>query len=1164
MAINKAFVAKHGLAIANTTHIVFNSDGSIHANNAGILDSSTAVTNTDFQSALANTNAFVANVAAEVDLLNTNLTNTNNAVRVLIDDRMQVANVVPTINSHLQGGIGVDYYSNGMISIGQEVYTNSDVTFGSASISGIAYPTADGVNRQVIMTDGSGTLSFESLDSISSEGVNQTASIIPKGTPVYQVGTSGFALSVAPADAADSSKMPAVGVVASDMAAEGGEALILHMGQIKGVNTAAFSEGDVIYVASGGGYTNVPPTGQTVLLQNLGKVTKVDASNGGGVIMGPGRTNAVPNLDSGNIFLGNTANQAEITSLDTAVGDLDYAKTAYTAANSFVTANYTTNTTFQTTLADYWPSANIITHVSTEVAALVNSAPSTLDTLNELANALGDDPNFATTLTTNLSQKLGSTATVTLTGDATGSASFSSNAVSVAVTVSDDFASNTYFQAYVSNTNPRLTALETAGYITSSDTTQYLQVANVSGYIPANTSTTSAALSGNTVTFTRENSTTFDVDLTPIVGVGGSVANTENISNQVFKTKQTGANTRTFMVTVGTKTANSPFQGGSLSAYFIDDEEVPGLTLVPGFTYRFDQSDSTNNSHLIKFWRDANKTTAYTTGISDTGTAGSAGAYTDFTVTANTPMTLFYQCINHSYMGGQIAVLSDTSPKYVEVSNLDIYWPSANVIQALNDFQPSLTLESFSVNTLAANGGGSLAYNTQTGTFAFKPADLSNLSGGGTATVVSNTAPALSGNGALWFDEDDATLYIEYDGVFVDAAPVVGSTPNNFISYSGNNTLRLITSAGEFIDADLSSIGGGGGVSGTDEDLTGTARTYTANGTATTFAASYSRANPEDVFVSVDGLDQRPTTDYTLNGANVTFGTAPDSGSTVMIRTFNGLLGTNTASFDLNSYTANGTATDFFSPSSQATLEDLLITVNGIIQRPTEDYTLSAQTVAFTTAPANNDVVAVRSIRSRIAQVTEAISYSFANNTSIDLSSIDQDIKIATYTANGTATSFAANTATITLEKSIVTVNGVVQRPVTDYSLSAGDVIFGTAPVNNSTVAIREFNTAGQVINTNKKTWEQVHSNQTLEINKAYFVDTTNTAITVTLPLGKSMGDEVRIIDAAGKSSNNNITVNGNGTKIMGSSSDMTVSTNRAAFSLVYYNATQGWLLMEV
>lgn len=44
--------------------------------------------------------------------------------------------------------------------------------------------------------------------------------------------------------------------------------------------------------------------------------------------------------------------------------------------------------------------------IATQVAALVDSAPGTLDTLNELAAALGDDPNFATTITTALSEKL--------------------------------------------------------------------------------------------------------------------------------------------------------------------------------------------------------------------------------------------------------------------------------------------------------------------------------------------------------------------------------------------------------------------------------------------------------------------------------------------------------------------------------------------------------------------------------------------------------------------------------------------------------------------------------------------------------------------------------------------------------------------------------------
>lgn len=44
-------------------------------------------------------------------------------------------------------------------------------------------------------------------------------------------------------------------------------------------------------------------------------------------------------------------------------------------------------------------------YVDTAVAGIVNSAPTTLDTLNELATALGNDPNFATTVATQIGQK---------------------------------------------------------------------------------------------------------------------------------------------------------------------------------------------------------------------------------------------------------------------------------------------------------------------------------------------------------------------------------------------------------------------------------------------------------------------------------------------------------------------------------------------------------------------------------------------------------------------------------------------------------------------------------------------------------------------------------------------------------------------------------------
>jgi hypothetical protein len=80
---------------------------------------------------------------------------------------------------------------------------------------------------------------------------------------------------------------------------------------------------------------------------------------------------------------------------------------------------------------------------------------------------------------------------------------------------------------------------------------------------------------------------------------------------------------------------------------------------------------------------------------------------------------------------------------------------------------------------------------------------------------------------------------------------------------------------------------------------------------------------------------------------------------------------------------------------------------------------------------------------------------------------------------------------------------------------------------------------------------------------EGYFVNTTSGAITVTLPASPSLGDEVSIIDASGTADTNNITVGRNSENIQGSAADLTISTERAAFTLVYFNATQGWLLKD-
>ena len=80
---------------------------------------------------------------------------------------------------------------------------------------------------------------------------------------------------------------------------------------------------------------------------------------------------------------------------------------------------------------------------------------------------------------------------------------------------------------------------------------------------------------------------------------------------------------------------------------------------------------------------------------------------------------------------------------------------------------------------------------------------------------------------------------------------------------------------------------------------------------------------------------------------------------------------------------------------------------------------------------------------------------------------------------------------------------------------------------------------------------------------EGYFVNTTSGAITMTLPGSASQGDEVSIIDYAGTFDTNNLTVGRNSHNIQGSAADLTVSTERAGFTLVYVDATQGWLLKD-
>ena len=124
-----------------------------------------------------------------------------------------------------------------------------------------------------------------------------------------------------------------------------------------------------------------------------------------------------------------------------------------------------------------------------------------------------------------------------------------------------------------------------------------------------------------------------------------------------------------FTVTVGTKTTAHPYYGdGSSNAYFINGVESPALTLhgVDNVTsnseyyYRFTLSSSDMSSHPFRLYLDADKTTAYTTGVTTTST------YLQIAVNEDTPNILYYQCSSHAYMGNYAITLGSNKINHTE------------------------------------------------------------------------------------------------------------------------------------------------------------------------------------------------------------------------------------------------------------------------------------------------------------------------------------------------------------------------------------------------------------------------------------------------------------------------------------------------------------------
>lgn len=156
-----------------------------------------------------------------------------------------------------------------------------------------------------------GVLTYVSPSTVAATGQviinvrNASGVDISRGDAVYLAGHNGNKILVAKADANSSGEHPSIGL-ANNAMLNNSDGTVLIQGEMDSLDTSTFAVNDVLYLSeTAGELTATRPSASGTAVQNMGKVARRDNQNGIIVVTGAGRSNDVPNLSSGHVFIGN-------------------------------------------------------------------------------------------------------------------------------------------------------------------------------------------------------------------------------------------------------------------------------------------------------------------------------------------------------------------------------------------------------------------------------------------------------------------------------------------------------------------------------------------------------------------------------------------------------------------------------------------------------------------------------------------------------------------------------------------------------------------------------------------------------------------------------------------------------------------------------------------
>ena len=310
----------------------------------------------------------------------------------------------------------------------------------------------------------------------------------------------------------------------------------------------------------------------------------------------------------------------------------------------------------------------------------------------------------------------------------------------------------------------------------------------------------------------------------------------------------------------GASAINTSIVTVTAGSFYIDSSLKPTLSLEPGSTYKFDQSDSSNSGHPLRFSTISDGThssgTEYTTGVTYVGTPGSSGSYTQIVVNYNTP-TLYYYCSNHSGMGSSSVVGNPVVPAQSPDSNRVVYDLADPTNSIVLDAKDGLAPATFHGDIIDANGNVIVDVSSTTTTFTGGFAG--NLYGGDIYDSSSSTKVLESGsnsNDSILDVYTANTHNLNTTGTTTFGGTVnfssglidfIGSSPTgtwngNVATNTGSTTILNVGTTGNGLDAVLYAAVQGDVAGDVTGDLTGNLISA-SNGAVVVDSGSYSQAN---------------------------------------------------------------------------------------------------------------------------------------------------------------------------------------------------------------------------------------------------------------------------------------------------------------------------------